>query len=101
SVPSRTATRYFVAEATRSGRVRGSVFASLQRRKRDPMPRLIASTWLAVVAVAFSMTATAAVPQQTRVLIDRITSGKGAYAADDGAYKVVFPREEATIVRDD
>jgi hypothetical protein len=65
------------------------------------MPRLFASSLLGVVAGAFSMTLMAAVPPQVRVSIDRITGGKGAYIADDGAYKVVFPREEATIVTDD
>src|SRR5262252_3365670 len=40
------------------------------------------------------------VPVETRSLIDRITGGKGAYAVDDDAYKVVFPRSEATIVQD-
>src|SRR5260370_29559327 len=42
-----------------------------------------------------------AVPPQARVSIDRITGGKGAYVADDCAYRVIFPREEATIVTDD
>jgi hypothetical protein len=65
------------------------------------MPRLLASSFLGVVTIGFSMAAIAAVPQQSRASIDRITGGKGAYAADDGAYKVVLPREEATIVTDD
>jgi hypothetical protein len=65
------------------------------------MPSLFASSLLGVVAGVFSMTVMAAVPPQVRVSIDRITGGKGAYIADDGAYKVVFPREEATIVTDD
>ncbi len=52
--------------------------------------------------IACSLTgAMGAVPQQARASIDRITGGKGAYVADDGVYKVVFPREEATIVTDD
>jgi hypothetical protein len=40
------------------------------------------------------------VPQHVRVSIDRITGGQGAYAQDDQVYKVVLPREEATIVWD-
>jgi hypothetical protein len=48
----------------------------------------------------FSTALTGQVPQQVRVSIDRITSGKGAYFSDDQVYKVVVPREEATIVYD-
>jgi len=40
------------------------------------------------------------VPQHVRVSIDRITGGQGAYVPDDEVYKVVLPREEATIVWD-
>jgi hypothetical protein len=64
------------------------------------MPRLLVSSFLGVVTVGFSMAAIAAVPQQSRASIDRLTGGKGTYAADDGVYRVVFPREEATIVQD-
>src|SRR5229473_1390267 len=65
------------------------------------MPRLFANLFLGAVTVGLSIAVMAAVPPQARVSIDRITGGKGAYVADDGAYKVVFPREEATIVTDD
>ena len=54
----------------------------------------------AIAMVFFANAATAAVPQQARALIDHLTGGKGTYAADDGVYKVIFPREEATIVQD-
>jgi hypothetical protein len=50
--------------------------------------------------VFFANAANATVSQQTRALIDRLMGGKGTYAADDGVYRVVFPREEATIVQD-
>src|SRR6266853_4366756 len=56
---------------------------------------------MSILAAIFTTAAIAAVPQQARVSIDRITGGKGTYLADDGAYKVVFPREEATIITDD
>src|SRR6266550_2340238 len=65
------------------------------------MHRIIACLLFSTLAVVFSTVATAEVPQQVRTSIDRITGGKGAYVADDGAYKVVFPREEATIVTND
>lgn len=65
------------------------------------MPRVFGSLFLGGVTVGFSMAVMAAVPPQARVSIDRITGGKGAYVADDGAYRVIFPREEATIVTDD
>ena len=54
----------------------------------------------AIAMVFIANAATAAVPQQARALIDHLTGGKGTYAADDGVYKVIFPREEATIVQD-
>lgn len=60
-----------------------------------------ATTILSLLIAVLSTAAMAAVPQRARLSIDRITGGKGAYAADDGAYKVLFPREEATIVTDD
>jgi hypothetical protein len=40
------------------------------------------------------------IPQHVRASIDRTIGGQGAYAADDGVYKIVLPREEATIVYD-
>src|SRR6266851_936445 len=65
------------------------------------MRNFFASSMFSILAAVFSTAAIAAVPQQARVSIDRITGGKGTYLADDGAYKVVFPREEATIITDD
>jgi hypothetical protein len=55
---------------------------------------------LAIAMVFFANAANATVSQQARTLIDRLMGGKGTYAADDGVYRVVFPREEATIVQD-
>src|SRR6266699_5997297 len=62
---------------------------------------VIAISSFSILAAVFSTAAIAAVPQQARVSIDRITGSKGTYVADDGVYKVVFPRDEATIVTDD
>ena len=42
----------------------------------------------------------AEVPPQERTSIDRIIGAKGTYIADDGVYKVVLPREAATVVQD-
>ena len=61
------------------------------------MIRLLASLPLAIAAVSVSI---AEVPEHARVSIDRILGGKGAYIADEGVYKLVLPREEATIVQD-
>lgn len=58
---------------------------------------ILAASLLAIVFVSSSI---AEVPEQARVAIDRIIGGKGAYIADEGVYKVVLPREEATIVQD-
>src|SRR6266478_2595181 len=42
----------------------------------------------------------AEVPEQARAAIDRIVGTKGANIADEGVYKIVLPREGATIVQD-
>jgi len=55
---------------------------------------------LTVSILLFSCMEAAEVPPEVRTNIDRIVGGKGAYSADDGAYKVVLPREAATIVQD-
>jgi hypothetical protein len=55
---------------------------------------------LTVSILLFSSLAAAEVPPEVRTNIDRIIGGKGAYSAGDGAYKVVLPRETATIVQD-
>jgi hypothetical protein len=52
---------------------------------------------LAIVAASSSM---AQVPEQTRAAIDRITGSRGTYFADERVYKVILPREAATIVQD-
>src|SRR5689334_6170112 len=65
------------------------------------MLRALAGSVFSFLAVAFSASLKAEVPQQIRTSIDRITGEKGTYITDDGVYKVVFPREAATIVRDD
>ena len=61
------------------------------------MRGFLASSVLSAVACAFPTAATADVPPEERTTIDRIIGGKGAYSADDGAYKVVLPREAATF----
>ena len=51
--------------------------------------------------VFFCLTAvSAAVPDDTRQVIDRLIGVKGTYAADEGVHKFVLPRAEATIVLD-
>ena len=52
---------------------------------------------LAVVGIASAM---ADVPERARADIDRIIGDKGRYAADEQAYRVVIPREAATLVVD-
>jgi len=54
----------------------------------------------AVLVLAPLATLCAELPQEARTAIDRITGGKGVYAADEKTYKVVFPREAAAIVQD-
>jgi len=44
---------------------------------------------------------TAAVPENTRTLIDRILNKTGRYVDEEGAYKFILPREAATVLADD
>jgi len=68
-----------------------------ERRTVRFMRDIVAVLLLAVVGVASAM---AEVPERARADIDRIIRDKGTYAADEGVYKVVLPREAATIVQD-
>jgi hypothetical protein len=61
---------------------------------------MLANVLVTFLAVVFSSSAICEVPQQERDHIDSVTSGKGTYVDDDGVYKVIFPREDATFVRD-
>jgi Domain of Unknown Function (DUF1259) len=53
-----------------------------------------------ITSVVFSVTAMAAVSQQARTSIERVIGHKGIYIADEGVYKILLPRQEATIVQD-
>jgi hypothetical protein len=63
------------------------------------------STFVWIPKLASSLIAvnllTAAVPENARTMINRILNTTGTYVTEEGAYKVVLPREAATIVRDD
>jgi hypothetical protein len=67
------------------------------RRTVRFMKGIVAVLLLAVVGIASAM---AEVPERARADIDRIIGDKGTYAADAKAYKVVIPREAATLVLD-
>ena len=54
----------------------------------------------AITIVLFASTVTAAVSEQTRTSIDQVIGHKGSYATEEGVYKIILPREEATIVQD-
>src|SRR5262245_58813210 len=64
------------------------------------MLRVFASLLFSILCCIFSALSNAAVPSQTRASIDRIIGVQGVYVGDDGVYKVVLPREAATIVQD-
>ncbi len=57
----------------------------------------MATLLLATVAASSSM---AEVPEQARAAIDRVIGSRGTYIADERVYKVILPREAATIVQD-
>ena len=61
---------------------------------------MLANVLVTLLAVVFSTSAMCEVPQQERDRIDSVTGGKGTYVDDDGVYKVMFPREDPTFVRD-
>src|SRR5258708_5379434 len=53
-----------------------------------------------LLAILGASPSVAEVPEHVRAAIDRIIDSKGTYIADEGVYKVIFPREAATIVQD-
>jgi len=61
------------------------------------MPKVCA---LFITTSLFTIAATAAVPEQTRTSIDRAIGHKGTYIPEEGVYKIILPREDATIVQD-
>jgi hypothetical protein len=65
------------------------------------MLHIIVNPWFGALAIVLSTAARAEVPQQIRTSIDRILHAKGSYNASEGVYRVILPREEATIVTDD
>ena len=71
-----------------------AVSSMISVKKRSAM---FAALFFAVIAISSSM---AEVPEQNRITIDRIIGAKGTYASDEGVYKIVLPREAATIVWD-
>src|SRR5438876_7289266 len=100
SAPSRTGTRSCGAAVTRFVRAHMSMSEPFPPRRAETVTRVPEFSKLAIAMVFFENAANAAVPQQARALIDNLVGGKGTYAADDGVYRIVFPREEATIVQD-
>jgi Domain of Unknown Function (DUF1259) len=60
--------------------------------------RVISVTLLLITVTASS--SMAQVPEQARAAIDRVIGSRGTYIADERVYKVILPREAATIVQD-
>jgi hypothetical protein len=60
--------------------------------------RVILATWLLATVAALS--SGAQVPEQARAAIDRVLGSRGTYIPDERVYKVILPREAATIVQD-
>jgi hypothetical protein len=53
-----------------------------------------------VFLTALAGRSAADIPPQDRAAIDGIIGSKGTYVSDEGTYKIVLPREAATIVQD-
>jgi hypothetical protein len=64
------------------------------------MPRVAVNSQFGLLAALFSAVSMGQIPEHVRVSIDSTIGGQGEYVADEGVYKVVLPREEATIVYD-
>ena len=64
------------------------------------MPRPLPNAHIIILFALSSTALIGQVPQQIRDSIDRITGREGVYSSDDKVYKIVLPREEATIVWD-
>jgi hypothetical protein len=64
------------------------------------MPRVAVNSQFSLLATIFSAALMGQIPQHVRASIDQTVGGHGAYISDDGVYKIVLPREEATIVYD-
>lgn len=52
------------------------------------------------MALSFPPAAHAQVPETDRHEIDQIVGAKGTYISEEGVYKIVLPREAATLVLD-
>lgn len=61
---------------------------------------LISGPVRTILTVACILVARADVSPQDRAVIDRAIGAKGVFVPDDGVYKVVLPREAATIFQD-
>src|SRR4051812_20662049 len=55
---------------------------------------------LLLLVTATASRSKAEVPEEARDAIDRIVGTKGANIPDEGVYRIVLPREGATIVQD-
>ena len=69
---------------------KGSIHATLANRK----------LLFAFFALSFFSVASAQVPEQARQEIDRIVGASGVFVSEEGVYKVILPREAATVVLD-
>jgi hypothetical protein len=69
------------------------------KRIRRPKPRKRCLVALLFAILAFPMSF-AEMPEPARTTIDRIIGTKGIYIADEGVYRIVLPRHEATVVLD-
>jgi hypothetical protein len=54
----------------------------------------------AITIGLFASVAAADVSEQARNSVDRVIGHKGTYIPEEGIYKIILPREEATTVQD-
>jgi hypothetical protein len=75
-----------------------SVFLKFSSETHTKFPRVILAVLL--LAVVANSSLIGQVPEQARAAIDRVIGSRGIYIADERVYKVILPREAATIVQD-
>lgn len=65
------------------------------------MTRILRRLGAPVITIAlFASSSTAEISQQTRTYIDHVIGHKGNYVSEEGVYKIILPREDASIVQD-
>ena len=95
------ASRANVTTTVRSNWIRQRAQLSADKTERFGPARSFRRVAIALtLAVATSLPLMAEVPKQARTAIDRTIGSPGTYIPEEGVYKIVLPKPEATVVLD-